>query len=211
MQVSLWMSEKPYCVRAEDRLEEVQQKMHEGGFRHAPVVDDGGHLVGMISDRDLREHKGYLPTTRVSAAMVEPALGIGPDEPVERAAHLMREHKIGALPVIDGERHVIGIITETDMLDGLLDGVGLGEHAARIDFSFTAPRQTFSEVVQAVERAGATVLGLGTFQATDDGSGARRFFVRVTSPRIEPVIDALSNANIRIDGVQHLKLRRAES
>jgi CBS domain-containing protein len=111
--------------------------------------------------------------------------------------------------VVDGERHVVGIITETDLLDGLLDGLGVGEHAARIDFTFTSPRQSFAEVVQAVERAGATVLGLGTFQATDDGSGARRFFVRVTAPRLEPVVDALAHANILIDAVQHLKVRPA--
>ncbi|MBX3026744.1 CBS domain-containing protein [bacterium] len=209
MQVSLWMKEKPYCVTANDRLDDVARAMSEGGFRHAPVVDPAGHLVGMLSDRDLREHKGYLPTTRVSAAMSEPAITIGPDEPIERAAHLMRQHTIGALPVVDAQRRVIGILTETDILDGLLDGIGVGEHAARIDFTFTSPRQSFAEVVQAVEQAGATVLGLGTFQATGDGSGARRFFVRVTAPRIEAVIEALSRADILIDAVQHLKVRAA--
>jgi acetoin utilization protein AcuB len=207
MQVGLWMKEKPYCATAEDRLDEVRQRMQDGDFRHAPVVDHEGHLVGMVSDRDLREHKGYLDTTRVSAAMVTPVVSVGADDPIERAAHLMRQHKIGALPVVDAERRIIGIITETDLLDGLLDGIGAGEHAARIDFSFTSPRQTFAEVVQAVEGAGATVLGLGTFQATADGSGARRFFVRVTAPRIEPVLDALTHANILIDAVQHLRAR----
>src|SRR5207344_1472405 len=84
MQVSLWMHEKPYCVTGNDRLDDVARAMAEGQFRHAPVVDGDGLLVGMVSDRDIREHKGHLPTTRVSAAMVEPAITIGPDDPIER-------------------------------------------------------------------------------------------------------------------------------
>jgi acetoin utilization protein AcuB len=209
MQVSLWMKEKPYSVTAEDRLDEVARAMADGGFRHAPVVDADGRVVGMVSDRDLREHKGFLPTTRVSAAMIEPAVTVGPDDAIERAALLMRTRKIGALPVVDADRHLIGIITETDLLDGLLDGIGVGEHAARIDFTYTSPRQNFSQVVQAVEGAGGTVLGLGTFQATGDGSGARRFFVRVTAPRIDTIVDALGHCDLIIDAVQHLKVRPA--
>ena len=196
-------------MTAEDRLDDVAKAMADGGFRHAPVIDAEGHVVGMVSDRDMREHKGFLPTTRVSAAMIEPAVTVGPDDPIERAAHLMREHKIGALPVVDAKRRVIGILTETDLLDGLLDGIGVGEHAARIDFTFSSPRQNFSEVVQAVERAGGTVLGLGTFQSTGDGSGARRFFVRVTAPRIDTIVDALGHCDLLIDAVQHLTVRSA--
>ena len=208
MQVSLWMHEKPYCVTGNDRLDDVARAMAEGQFRHAPVVDGDSLLVGMLSDRDIREHKGYLSTTRVSAAMVEPAITIGPDDPIEQAAYLMRTHKIGALPVIDAGRHVIGIVTETDLLDGWLDGIGFGEHVARIDFHFRGPDQSFAEVVQFVERAGGTVLGLGTFQATSDGSGARRFFVRVTAPHVETIVDALRQSDLLVDAVQHQSVRQ---
>jgi acetoin utilization protein AcuB len=204
MQVSTWMHEKPYCVTADDRLDDVARAMAEGRFRHAPVVDGDGVLVGMVTDRDIREHKGFLPKTRVSAAMTEPAISIGADDPIERAAHLMRRHKIGALPVIDLGRHVVAIITETDLLDGLLDGIGLGDNAARIDFEFRGPDHSFAQVVQVVERVGGTVLGLGTFQVTSDGSSARRFFVRVMAPRVETIVDALRQSEVVIDAVQHL-------
>lgn len=204
MQVSLWMKEKPYCVTAEERLDEVARTMRAGGFRHAPVIDAEGRVVGMLSDRDVREHKGFLATTRVSAAMVEPAITVGPDEPIERAAHLMRQRKIGALPVVDAQQRAVGIVTETDLLDALLDGIGIGERVARIDFQFRSTGQHFAQVVQAVEQAGGTVLGLGTFQTASDGSDARRFFVRVTAPRVEPIVDALGRCDLRVDAVQHL-------
>lgn len=204
MQVSLWMKVTPHCVRADELLEDVARAMQAGGFRHTPVVDADGRLVGMVSDRDIREHKGFLPTTRVSAAMVEPAIALVPDDPIERAARLMVERKIGALPVVDPQQRVIGIVTETDIINGFLDGVGTGEHAARIDFQFHSPQQGFSEAVQAVESAGGLVLGLGTFQATGDGSGSRRFYIRVIAPRLEPVIEALGQRGVLILAVHHL-------
>jgi acetoin utilization protein AcuB len=202
MQVSLWMKEKPYCAAADDRLDDVAERMRAGGFRHAPVVDVAGKLLGMLSDRDLREHKGYLPTTRVSAAMVEPAITVSPDDAIERAAELMRSRRIGALPVVDREGRVIGIITASDLIDALVDDIA--EPAARIDFSFGSPEQSLAQVVEAAEHAGATVLELGTFQSTADGSGARRYFVRFTAPRLDPVVDALGHAGLVIDAVQPL-------
>lgn len=209
MQVSVWMKEQPRCVGSDDRLEDVARLMQEGGFRHAPVTDAAGRLLGIVSDRDLREHKGYLSTTLVSAAMVEPAIAVGACDPIEQATRLMRSHKIGALPVVDGERRVIGIITESDLLDAMLDDIGAAEHAARIDFTFTSPQQTLSQVVETAERGGATVLGLGTFQATADGSGARRYFVRLTAPQLDTVVDAIGRSAVVINAVHHLPARSA--
>jgi acetoin utilization protein AcuB len=198
------MKSAPYCVTADAHLDAVEQAMREGGFRHAPVVDGDGRLVGMISDRDLREHRGHLPSTLVSAALSEPALSARPDDPIERAAHLMLRHKIGGLPVVDDQQRVVGIVTETDILNGFLDGLGAGQRAVRIDFRFSAPSQGFSDAVQAVEGAGGMVLGVGTFQATADGSGERRFFVRVSAPRIEPIVDALGQRGVLVTAVHQL-------
>ena len=209
MQVWLWMKEKPLCVTDGQLLDEVAQAMRQGGFRHAPVVDGDGRLVGIISDRDIREHKGVLPTTRVSAAMIEPAVAVASDDPIERAARLMVERKIGALPVIDAERRVIGIVTETDILNGFLDGVGDGEHAVRIDFQFSSPDQGFADAVHAVESAGGIVLGLGTFQAAATSGDARRFFIRLIAPRLEPIVDALGQRGVLVQAVHHLPAQPA--
>jgi len=201
MQVSMWMHADPYCVTAEERLDVVWKEMRAHGFRHAPVVDAAGVLAGMLSD--LREHKGYLDSTNVSAAMTEPALSVRPDDPIEVAARLLLTHRIGGLPVVDAAGKVIGIVTETDLLRGFLDG-SASEHAARIDFHFSAPRQGLSDAVRTVEGAGGAVLGLGTFQSTADGSGARRFFVRVTAPHIDPIVDAMARDGVIVSAVHHL-------
>ena len=196
MQVSMWMTEKPFCANASDLLDMVAAAMEHGRFRHAPVVDAERRLVGMVSDRDLREQKGYLGATKVSAVISEPAIAVGPDDPIEEAAQILLERKIGGLPVIDAERRVVGILTTSDLLRGVLHGIGGTEGTVRIDFEFSTPEQGFAEPVRAIELAGGTVLGLGTFQASDDHP--RRFFVRVPTRDAERAAAALREGGFRV-------------
>jgi CBS domain-containing protein len=119
MKIADWMTTHVQVVHPRDSLADAEAKMAEGRFRRLPVVDDGGALIGILTDRNLREHKGYLATTRVTAAMVENAITIDPDESIERAAELLLAHKIGGLPVVKNGA-LVGIITESDLLAGLL-------------------------------------------------------------------------------------------
>lgn len=201
MQVSEWMTPDPYCVTPEERLDVVAEAMRAGGFRRAPVVDAERRLIGIVTDRDLREHKGFLASSKVSAAMAEPALSVAPSDPIETAARLLLARKIGGLPVIDEQRHVVGIVTETDLLRGFLDAAAPGERALRIDFTFAPGARGFGPAVHAVERAGGTVLGLGTFQPAAAGQSGRRFFVRVAAAAPEPVVEALEHAGCEVTGV----------
>lgn len=116
-------------INSEAGLDRALLIMRTQRIRHLPVVED--HImVGLISDRDLRMSmqemeqgpggapKGYfLPAlTKVSSVMVSNVLTATPDMPLSKAATIMSERKIGALPVVDASRRLVGIITETDML-----------------------------------------------------------------------------------------------
>jgi acetoin utilization protein AcuB len=68
--------------------------MDAGRFRRLPVVDDG-RLVGILTERDIREHTGALDRTRVNSAMRTGVITVTPGDSVEKAARLMLEHKIG--------------------------------------------------------------------------------------------------------------------
>jgi CBS domain-containing protein len=113
------MTPDPQTIEQFDRLEHAHQLMERGGFRRLPVVDAAGRFVGIVTDRDMRQHHGHLHETLVTAAMVEPALTVGPDDSIETAAALVLRRKIGGLPVVSDGR-LVGIITETDLLRGLL-------------------------------------------------------------------------------------------
>ncbi len=118
MQISNLMTGDPVTVTPHDTLELAKSIMDAGHFRRVPVVD-GGKLVGILTERDLREHLGYLESTRVSAAMRTALITISPYNTVEDAARLMLKHKIGGLPIADKGR-LVGIVTTSDLLKAFL-------------------------------------------------------------------------------------------
>jgi len=79
-----------------------------------PVVENGT-LVGMLSDRDLHAHSGYLDRTKVDAAMTYGVISVSPTETAQHAARVLIERRINALPVVEDDR-LIGIVTKTDLL-----------------------------------------------------------------------------------------------
>jgi CBS domain-containing protein len=123
MKVRDLMTSNPETVHLADTLSVVEEKMQRGRFRRVPVVDDTGRLLGIVADGDLREHVGYLPTTRVTAAMIENPATVSADASVATAAELMVWHKVGGLPVLDGEGKLVGIITESDLLLALAENL----------------------------------------------------------------------------------------
>ena len=112
------MTSNPVTAGSRDTLAAAKGLMEAGGFRRLPVVDDG-KLVGILTERDIREHTGALDRTRVNAAMRTGVITVMPSDSVESAARLMLEHKIGGLPVTaDGK--LVGIVTMTDIVRSFL-------------------------------------------------------------------------------------------
>lgn len=112
-------------------------------IRHLPVVE-GRRLVGIVSDRDLRlalpalgaapepERRRLLETTRVASVMVRDPITTTPDTPLEEAARLMYVHRIGCLPV-EEQGTLVGIVTESDVLCGLVELYGGHERSSRLE------------------------------------------------------------------------------
>jgi acetoin utilization protein AcuB len=113
------MTRSPVTVTPRNTLAKAQALMRAGGFRRVPVVSDG-ELVGILSERDLRQHLGYLESTRVDGAMTAAPMTVSSQMSVQDAARLLLEHKVGGLPVVDGGK-LVGIVTTGDLLHALLD------------------------------------------------------------------------------------------
>jgi acetoin utilization protein AcuB len=130
MKVRDWMSPDPVTVSPDTTVAEARVLMDAEGFRHLPVVS-GGTVIGIVSDRDVaikdvalraalrqRNIEDLLDDDRpVEAVMAHATLHvIGPDATVSEAARLLVSRRISALPVIDGDRKLVGIITSVDCL-----------------------------------------------------------------------------------------------
>ena len=145
------MTPDPITVAPDDSLRLARDRMAEGSFRRLPVVQSG-RLIGIVTDRDLRRatnspfvlrERWYddliLDQVQVWGAMAANPITVEPDRCLTVAARLMRDHKIGGLPVVEkvvctqspkgiydvyeeqDEIKLVGIITETDLLDYLVE------------------------------------------------------------------------------------------
>jgi acetoin utilization protein AcuB len=161
MIVGRHMSKNVIVIGPDDFLSSAQEKMKRGEFRRLPVVKDG-RLIGIVTDRDLRQHIGFLEKTKVNAAMTETLVTISPNDTIEKAAQLMLKHKIGGLPVVD-EDELVGIITTSDLLQTFLDVMGASdEQTARIDLLMAGEGRDLTEASKTVKEQGAEIVGLGT-------------------------------------------------
>jgi acetoin utilization protein AcuB len=129
MRVRELMSTGIVTIEADASCQQAVERMYQHKIRHLPVTERDGTLVGIVTDRDLRHHlfarrafesdpgevDRALRSARVGDVMSSPVISVGPDDPLEVAAALMLEDKIGSMPVVEAGRPV-GIITETDLL-----------------------------------------------------------------------------------------------
>jgi signal-transduction protein with cAMP-binding, CBS, and nucleotidyltransferase domain len=115
--VGTWMTKDPVTATPHEKLASIAAKMHAGGFRSVPIVSEGT-AVGMVTDRDIRQHMGFLDQTEALKAMSETLITVTPSTEIREAARLLRERKIGGLPVLDDGK-LTGVITTCDVLQAL--------------------------------------------------------------------------------------------
>ena len=144
MFVATRMTENPITVTPDTSVAEAKEIMNKNKFRRLPVVKDG-KLLGIVTDRDLREVAPSPATTLskheanylldkilVREIMKKNVLTICADATIEEAALIMYREKIGGLVVVDVNAAVVGIITETDIFKSFVDVMGLAEGKTRI-------------------------------------------------------------------------------
>ncbi len=143
MLVRDWMTADPQTVTAATPVMEAMQQLRDGGYRRLPVVRDG-KLVGIVTDRDLKEATPSKATSlsvyelnyllsklTIKEVMTAPVMTIGPEDAIEEAALLMETHRVSGLPVVDHGK-LVGILTITDLLRAFVRFLGLREGGTRV-------------------------------------------------------------------------------
>ncbi len=150
-------------------------------IRRAPVIKDG-KLVGIISEKDLLnaspspvsslsiwEMNYLLSKVAVKQVMTKKVLTVTEDTPIEEAARIMADNKIGGLPVVrDGK--VVGIITETDLFKVFLELLGAREKGVRVTALVENTPGQLARVTKAVADAGGNFIAFGQFAGEDPGT-----------------------------------------
>ncbi|HBA88717.1 MAG TPA: hypothetical protein DCZ75_12275 [Geobacter sp.] len=175
------MTQKPVTVTPEVSVTDALRLMTDRKIRRLPVVDAAGNLVGIVSDRDLLqaspspatslaiwEIHELLAKLTVGKTMTRDVITVTEDTPLEEAARVMVDRRIGGLPVMRGSE-LVGIITESDLFKTLLELLGGRRQGVRITVSTTGAKGTLADVTQTIFEAGGNIVGLG-FSEVDGGT-----------------------------------------
>ena len=169
------MSRPVITIHPEFPIQEALYRMRRENVRRFPVVDDRGQLVGIVSEKDLLEAKPsdvtslsvyelnyLLNKITVDEIMTGNVITVEEDTPIEEAARIMADNKIGGLPVVSKSK-VVGIITETDLFKIFLELMGAHGRGIRITVLVPNKPGELAKLTKAIFNAGGNIIALGTF------------------------------------------------
>jgi acetoin utilization protein AcuB len=195
------MSRHPMTVSPNTPVEQALKRMRDQKVRRFPVVDDEGALVGIVSDKDLlyaapspatslsiyELHYLYSRIT-VSQVMARDVITVEESDPIEEAARIMVDNKIGGLPVMR-EGKLVGIITETDIFKTLMEMMGARDSGVRLTLLSPEIKGQLAALTGAVAELGGNIISLGTFWGKDASSAV--ITMKVTGVKMDALIERI--------------------
>jgi len=201
------MSHPVISVRQDMPITDALNMMRREHIRRAPVIKDG-KLIGIVSDKDLLnaspspatslsvwEMNYLLSKITVKDVMTKDVLTVTEDTPIEEAARIMADNKIGGLPVVRNDG-VVGIITETDLFKIFLELMGARDIGVRVTALVHEERGQLARLTQAIANAGGNFLAFGQFSGEDSTNRLVTFKVEGLDQAqvkeiIEPLVETL--------------------
>ena len=212
MFVTSYMSKTVTTVTPDVSLALVKDKLSEGDFRHLPVVDKSGKLTGILTDRDLRsaypsammaekERANDLrrfEEMKVSEIMTAAVARLTLKSTLDDALLLFDLSKVGALPVVDDEQKVVGILSVRDLLNAYKQLFGLGEKgSALIAVEDDGKPHPLTRLTEALEKRAVPFSRLIRDIRSESNRGSHLIYIRVHTHNISGVHTALAAAGFR--------------
>jgi acetoin utilization protein AcuB len=213
MYVVQHMSSPPVTVKPDVPIATARETLQSHHFRHLPVVDEDGRLMGMVTDRDLRsaypssmlddsERQAaleQLARTPVSEIMTPEPVELIPGSTLDDALFLFDRHKVGALPVIDDQGRLTGVFSIRDLMKAYKELFGLGERgSALVEVEDDGQPQILTRIVQALESGSIPFTRLVRTASGESGTAKGPIYVRVHTYNVHGVHDILREAGLRI-------------
>ncbi len=190
MLVKGWMTSDVMTIDEDTSMMKASQIMKENNIRRLPVMHKG-KLVGMVTDRDIKEaspskattldvHELYylLSELKVKDIMSKNVFTIGPEETVEKAAVKMLEHRISGLPVVNDKGKVVGMITQGDIFKVLVSLTGIYRGGIQFAFNLEDRPGSIKEVGDLIRKHGGRMVSILTSYDMCD-EGCRHVYIRI--------------------------------
>jgi len=168
------MMSKVVAIDPDMPIADVFKLMEQRNIRHFPILEND-RLVGIVSDRDIRlvgsEHEeapaGVKLSDEVREIMVSPVLTAHPRDAIEEAAKVLRENKIGAMPVMQDET-LVGIVTGIDFLDALVKMTGVYSASTRLELEVDNRPGVLANVLKQIAKHNVNVSSVMTKHSDDN-------------------------------------------
>ncbi len=190
MLVKEWMALHPITIDENTSIMKATQLMKEHDIRRIPVLRQN-KLVGIISDRDLKEaapskatsldvHELYylLSEIKVKDIMTHNPITLRENDSVEKAAVIMLENRISGLPVVNDEGEVVGMITQTDIFKVMIGITGIYRSPIQLAFDLEDKPGTLNQLLKVLSDCGARMVSVLTFQE-HVAPGRREVYIRI--------------------------------
>jgi acetoin utilization protein AcuB len=216
MLVKGWMTSDVMTIDEDTSMMKASQIMKENNIRRLPVMHKG-KLVGMVTDRDIKEaspskattldvHELYylLSELKVKDIMSKNIFTIGPEETVEKAAVKMLEHRISGLPVVNDKGKVVGVITQGDIFKVLVSLTGIYRGGIQFAFNLEDRPGSIKEVGDMIRKHGGRMVSILTSYDMCD-EGCRHVYVRIkeiSEDKLKALTDDLDKNFILLYTVQ---------
>lgn len=203
------MTPKPVTITPDTSLKDALELIRSHPFRHLPVVDEQNRPVSIVTEKSLVyaspspdlslsvfEINYLLSHTTVSQFMPPKVITIGPDVPIEEAARVMIDHRIGCLPVVDENGVLVGIISDTDIFRVFVEGLGGGYPSLRLTVKIPERVGSLAQVVDRIALLGGNIHALGTFWGEKPEDRIIAF--RVENVDRQTLVEALEQDGVEI-------------
>jgi acetoin utilization protein AcuB len=203
------MTRNPVFIRPDTPVTEAQALMKREKIHHLPVLDKEEKLVGIVTEKDLLYASPSVATTlsvyemtsllaklKVEKVMSRDVVTVTEDVPLEEAARIMADRRIGGLPIVRG-KVLVGMITETDLFRIFIELFGARQKGVRVSVTMPNRKGELARITEAVARAGGNIIALGTSLGSDPESG--RCTVKVDGVSRDALESALKPVVTSID------------
>ncbi|MCK8600553.1 CBS domain-containing protein [Desulfoferrobacter suflitae] len=187
----------------------AREMMDEHRISHLPVTDGKAGLLGIVTDRDLKEAWASSATTLsvyeltyvlqklvIANVMTKNVITATPDMTIERAARIILDHKIGALPVLKNGK-LVGIITTTDLMDVLLMALGLSDDTKRFSLLVRDRMGVLAQVGQLMQQADINIRSIMTVPLVGY-KGIWQILLRTNAGVYEKAIETLQQGGFKV-------------
>lgn len=211
------MSKPPITIRENVGVEEALRLMHSENVRRLPVVDKHGKMLGIVSELDLLK-VSPSPATSLSVyeipylmakikmkdVMTKDVITVTEDTPLEEAARVMADNKIGGLPVMRDDK-LVGIITETDLFKIFLEMLGGREEGVRISMFVPDEEGMLAKIAGRIAEMGLNITALSTIMGEDPSTYLMT--IRVDqSADMEALVAAMEEMGLEVEDSRFCKL-----